>query len=412
MAVEHGIKPPSAYLYPPKPKKPKNKRVKRSTEEGAAGMRSMPADNSCAYHLASMAIYATLHPHETDLDQWPSDAASARTIVVNKYFDMHERFEAFLDDAPVSDRSDQLMHWESMMSEGSAEALVDAAVDTTQWAGTVELAIAMDGTSTRIIIVLADLISDKATELDVMGAFQPALLYGLTEGASKTHDMFAILREGHYYLGYVRTQGVDRALFEVGDESESAKQLLIKHLKSVKGVAIRQKRKKGQIELASCLSDEDEPVGEASERAAEPPRRKTAAPRKQKHREEKDVSDASNEESKEYDVNQMVIYTHEDPTVLLVGSVLEVVGYDGFEGEFLLLHRYGYVSKKKAAWKLDYTKSFRPAYHDPKDDKFDFTFKPNSACTMVDHEIATTHVKAKFERTSKNRVPMGTVLSG
>ena len=305
------------------------------------------------------------------------------------------------------------MHWESMMSEGSAEALVDAAVDTTKWAGTVELAIAMDGTSTRIIIVLADLISDKATELDVTGAFQPALLYGLTEGASITHDMFAILREGHYYLGYVRTQGVDRALFEVGDESESAKQLLIKHLKSVKGVAIRQKRKKGQIELASCLSDEDEPVGKASERAAEPPRRNTAAPRKQKHREEKDFCDASNEESKEYDVNQMVIYTHEDdPTVLLVGSVIEVLGYDGYAGEFLLLHRYGYVSKKKASWKLDYTKSFRPAYHDPKDDLFDFTFKPKSAYTKVDHEIATSNVKAKFELTSKNRVPPGTVLSG
>ena len=270
----------------------------------------------------------------------------------------------------------------------------------------------MDGTSTRIIIVLADLISDKATELDVTGAFQPALLYGLTEGASKTHDMFAILREGHYYLGYVRTQGVDRALFEVGDESESAKQLLIKHLKSVKGVASRQKRKKGQIELASCLSDEDEPEGKASERVAEP-RRKTAAPRKKKkQREEKDFCDASNEESKEYDVNQMVIYTHEDPTVLLVGSVLEVVGYDGYEGEFLLLHRYGYVAKNKAAWKLDYTKSFRPAYHDPKDDLFDFIVKPQSAYIKVEHEIASTLVKAKFELTSKNRVPPGTVLSG
>ena len=221
--------------------------------------------------------------------------------------------------------------------------------------------------------------------------------------------MFAILRKGHYYLGYVRTEGVDRALFEVGDESESAKQLLIKHLKSVNGVASRQKRKKGQIELASCLSDEDEPVGE---RAAEPPRRKTAAPRKQKHRKEKDFCDASNEESKEYDVNQMVIYTHEDPTVLLVGSVLEVVGYDGYEGEFLLLHRYGYVVKAKAAWKLDSTKSFRPAYHDPKDDLLDFTFKPKSAYTKVDHETATSNVKAKFELTSMNRVPPGTVLSG
>ena len=116
MMVEHGIKPPSSYLYLPMAKKPKKKRVKRSSEEGAAGMRSMPADNSCAYHLASMAIYATLHPDVTDLDQWPSDVASARTIVVNKYFDMKERFLAFLDDASLSDRSDQLKHWESMMS--------------------------------------------------------------------------------------------------------------------------------------------------------------------------------------------------------------------------------------------------------------------------------------------------------
>ena len=32
--------------------------------------------------------------------------------------------------------------------------------------------------------------------------------------------------------------------------------------------------------------------------------------------------------------------------------------------------------------------------------------------TKVEHEIATTHVKAKFERTSENRVPPCTVLSG
>ncbi len=56
----HGIKSPSSYLYLPVAKKPNNKRVKRSSEEGAAGMRRMPADNSCAYHLTSMAIYATL----------------------------------------------------------------------------------------------------------------------------------------------------------------------------------------------------------------------------------------------------------------------------------------------------------------------------------------------------------------
>jgi hypothetical protein len=351
-----------------------------------------------------------------------------------------------------------------MMGEGSAEDFVEAAVDTTKWGGSVEMAIAMDGTSTCIIIVHADQISDQASVLDVEGAFQPALLKGLTESVPKTHNMFAILRKGHYYLGYVRTEGIDRALFEVGDETEFAKLMLIKHLKSVNDV--QRKRKKGQ---APCLSDEDEPKAKASGRAAEPlsgpdapgqkqreekqvGKRKRGIPqqvsvseddepstkasariRKQKHpavsveiepasseyagkqkqREEKDCSDANNDESKDYDANQMVIYyTEEDPKVLLVGSVIEVVRYNGSEDEFLLLHRYGYVSQNKAAWRLDYTKSFRPAYHDSKDSLFDFTSKPQSAYTIVDHEIPFSNVKAKFEFSGKRRVPQGTVPSG
>jgi hypothetical protein len=66
--------------------------------------------------------------------------------------------------------------------------------------------------------------------------------------------------------------------------------------------------------------------------------------------EEKDFCDASNEDSKEFDVNQIVIYSCEDdPTVLLVGSVIEVLAYDGFAGEFLLLHRYGYAKNNLEA---------------------------------------------------------------
>jgi hypothetical protein len=78
MVSKHGITPPNAYLYLPAAKMPTKKRAKRSTEDGAAGMRSMPVDGSCAYHLASIAIYATSHPEKTDLDRWHSDADSAR----------------------------------------------------------------------------------------------------------------------------------------------------------------------------------------------------------------------------------------------------------------------------------------------------------------------------------------------
>ena len=334
MVSKHGITPPNAYLYLPAAKMPTKKRAKRSTEDGAGGMRSMPVDGSCAYHLASIAIYATSHPEKTDLDRWHSDADSARATVLTKYLGMRDRVQDLLDEASLVDKSDQLAHWESMMGEGSAEDFVDAVVGTTKWGGSVEMAIAMDGTSTCIIIVHADQISDQASELDVEGAFQPALLNGLTESVPKTHNMFAILRKGHYYLGYVRTEGIDRALFEVGDETEFAKLMLIKHLKSVNGV--QRKRKKGQ---APCLSDEDEPKATASGRAAEP-LSKCTAPRKRKQREEKDCSNASYDESKDYDENQMLIYTNEDePNVLLVGSVIEVQVFTGSADEFLLVHR-------------------------------------------------------------------------
>ena len=404
MVSKHGITPPNAYLYLPAAKMPTKKRAKRSTEDGAGGMRSMPVDGSCAYHLASIAIYATSHPEKTDLDRWHSDADSARATVLTKYLGMRDRVQDLLDEASLVDKSEQLAHWESMMGEGTAQDFVDAAVDTTKWGGSVEMAIAMDGTSTCIIIVHADQISDQASELDVEGAFQPALLNGLTESVPKTHNMFAILRKGHYYLGYVTTEGVDRALFEVGDKTEFAKLMLSKYLKSVNGV--QRKRKKGQAELASCLTDEDESKATASGRAAEP-LSKSVAPRKRKQRKEKDCSNASYDESKDYDENQMLIYTNEDePNVLLVGSVIEVQVFKGSADEFLLVHRYGYVAHGKAAWTLDYTKPFKPAYHDQKDELFDFTSKPRSSTyTKVDHLIPTVNVKAKFELTGRNMVP-------
>jgi hypothetical protein len=104
------------------------------------------------------------------------------------------------------------------------------------------------------------------------------------------------------------------------------------------------------------LSDEDEPKAKASGRAAEP-LSKSAAPRKRKQLEEKDCSNSSYGESKDYDENEMLIYTQEEePNVLLVGSVIEVQVFTGSADEFLLVHRYGYVAHSKAAWTLDYTK--------------------------------------------------------
>ena len=107
MAVEHGIKPPSAYLYPPKPKKPKNKRVKRSTEEGAAGMRSMPTDNSCAYHLAGMALYASRHLDHPDIDQWTSQVAgTVRSIVIDNFLNIRDRVVKIVPDCSLGEHDE------------------------------------------------------------------------------------------------------------------------------------------------------------------------------------------------------------------------------------------------------------------------------------------------------------------
>ena len=343
MVSKHGITPPNSYLYLPAAKMPKQKRAKRSTEEGAAGMISMPMDDSCAYHLASMAIYATSNPNKVDVDLWPSDADGARDRVIDKYLGMREKVQKYVDELPLGYGSDQLAHWENMMNEyGSAEDFVDAAADKTKWGGSVELAIAMDDTTTCITIVHADNISAKATDVAVEGAVQPAMLRNLTEGARKTHNVFAILRKGHYYLGYVRTGGVNRGLFEVGDESDSAKELLIKFLKSSNSAAIQRKRKRerGKPKQASCLSEDEELMEEAS---ADESRGIGGARKRPKRRngQTKQVSCVSGDGeprknasaqsgdsfSAEYDENEMVIYTSDDdPSVLLVGAVIEVVG--------------------------------------------------------------------------------------
>jgi hypothetical protein len=116
MVDEHGVQKSSQSLYPPpapakKPKKkPKKKPAKTSAEEGTAGMRSMPADGSCAYHLASMAIYGTSHLDELDIDDWPAEVELGRTTVIEKFYQMRDLFVQYLDTIPLGDRSDQLRH--------------------------------------------------------------------------------------------------------------------------------------------------------------------------------------------------------------------------------------------------------------------------------------------------------------
>ena len=128
--------------------------------------------------------------------------------------------------------------------------------------------------------------------------------------------------------------------------------------------------------------------------------------------EEKDCCNASNDESMDYDANQMVIYTHEDPKVLLVGSVIYVVRYKGSKDDYLMLHRYGYASQGQAAWNLDYTKPFAPGYIDRKDDSYVFTFKPRKAWEKVEHHnVEPGNVKAKFVL-NKKKVPPTALRGG
>ena len=86
MAAEHDIKKPHDYLYPTAAKKPKKKPAKTSAEEGTAGMKSMPLDGSCAYHLASMAIYGTSHLDVLDIDNWPAEVELGRTTVIENFY--------------------------------------------------------------------------------------------------------------------------------------------------------------------------------------------------------------------------------------------------------------------------------------------------------------------------------------
>jgi hypothetical protein len=112
MADKHGVQKPSPSLYPPAAKKPKKKPGKTSAEEGTAGMKSMPGDGSCAYHLAAMAIYGTSHLDELDIDDWPAEVEVGRATVIGNFYEMRDRFVEYLDRIPLGDRSDQLSHWD------------------------------------------------------------------------------------------------------------------------------------------------------------------------------------------------------------------------------------------------------------------------------------------------------------
>ena len=178
MAVEHGVTAPSPLLYPPAPKKPKKKPSKGSPKEGAAGMRSMPSDGSCAYHLASMAMYATAHLDKPDIDHWPADGESARSAVVANYLGMRDQLLGYLAKIPAEERSSQRSQWESLVSGDSAESFIDAAMDQKEWGGAIELAIAMNATTTGIIIVQAALISEDAADVDVQERYSLQCLKG------------------------------------------------------------------------------------------------------------------------------------------------------------------------------------------------------------------------------------------
>ena len=83
-------------------------------------------------------------------------------------------------------------------------------------------------------------------------------------------------------------------------------------------------------------------------------------------------------------------------------AVKWVAIYAGSNKEYLNVHRYGYASQGKAAWKLDYTKAFLPAY---KGRLVCITFKPMNTYEEVLDEVVVSDVKAKFKLTQRNQVP-------
>ena len=105
-------------------------------------------------------------------------------------------------------------------------------LEGTQWGGFVEIATALWNTDTEAIVVHAEGIHAKATDIEVEAGIYPAMLAGLPSGAPKKKRVYLVLKGKHYHVGTVKKGGITRMIFDIGKDSEEAQKHIVEYLKA------------------------------------------------------------------------------------------------------------------------------------------------------------------------------------
>ena len=196
------------------------------------GVISMRGDGNCCYQLAGVATClntnASLNLNRIN-EKHSKMVEEAKSNLVNNAVTMSKAMDSIT--MKIDNEHFATSQWKEMLGK-SGEEIIHIVPDGKGWGGIVELALSLWHTSTEIVVVL-DSIHEKADAKQVEGAIHCAMLGGLPNGPeTKKTQVFAILDNGHYYLGTTTAGGIKKAIFNITDEADVARELIVAFLKT------------------------------------------------------------------------------------------------------------------------------------------------------------------------------------
>jgi len=205
----------------------------KNVEEGKmetmkAHMISMKRDGMCCFEVAG-AVLELL----TKIDEkGAKHVADAKGHLTNNFISLFKKMEDFAPE--VDGQHFASTQWKEMIGE-NPDTILNRVKEGKKWGGIVELALALWHTHIEIVVVHADSIHAKVTDDQVQVAVHPAMLNGLPEGpVEKTARVYVILETDHYHLAITEQGSSKRAIFNIGKDSDEARDLIVTLLKSKK----------------------------------------------------------------------------------------------------------------------------------------------------------------------------------
>ena len=205
----------------------------KNVEEGKmetmkAHMISMKRDGMCCFEVAG-AVLELL----TKIDEkGAKHVADAKGHLTNNFISLFKKMEEFAPE--VDGQHFASTQWKEMIGE-NPDTILNRVKEGKKWGGIVELALALWHTHIEIVVVHADSIHAKVTDDQVQVAVHPAMLNGLPEGpVEKTTRVYVILETDHYHLAITEQGSSKRAIFNIGKDSDEARDLIVTLLKSKK----------------------------------------------------------------------------------------------------------------------------------------------------------------------------------